>query len=120
MKSLNLALVALAVVLSGCGGTSGSSSTSSSSSGLSSSSSSSSSSSTTSSSSNSSSSSSSTSSSSSGYAASASDALTTEALADRSVVFDTSAPGSNKSIPIWGLDTAWVSESNIRRGVAFM
>ncbi|MDQ8181023.1 RICIN domain-containing protein [Pelagicoccus sp. SDUM812005] len=36
------------------------------------------------------------------------------------VFFDLSDEGVEKSIPIWGLDTAWLSESNVRRGVEFM
>ena len=39
---------------------------------------------------------------------------------DRTVVFDVSAPGVVKTIPRWGLDTAWASESNMRRGVIYM
>ncbi len=39
---------------------------------------------------------------------------------DRTVLFDTSASGVTRSIPNWGLDTAWYSEVNVRRGAAFM
>ncbi len=39
---------------------------------------------------------------------------------DRTVVYGVSDTGIPKAIPLWGLDTAWVSETNIRRGVAFM
>ncbi len=39
---------------------------------------------------------------------------------DRSVIFDTSAAGVTKSIASWGLDTAWLSSDNVRRGVRFM
>ncbi|MBD5782476.1 RICIN domain-containing protein [Pelagicoccus sp. NFK12] len=39
---------------------------------------------------------------------------------DNTVLFDVTAPGVDKSISIWGLDTAWLSESNVRRGVEFM
>lgn len=41
-------------------------------------------------------------------------------IADRNVAFSTTDAGLDKSIQLWGLDTAWVSESNIRRGIAFM
>ena len=39
---------------------------------------------------------------------------------DRILLFDTSALGEKKSIETWGLDTAWLSETHIRRGVIFM
>ncbi|MCP5547392.1 MAG: RICIN domain-containing protein [Akkermansiaceae bacterium] len=39
---------------------------------------------------------------------------------DRDVVFETTDPGEAKSIATWGLDTAWLSEVNVRRGVVFM
>lgn len=39
---------------------------------------------------------------------------------DQSLVFDTSDPGETKAITLWGLDTAWLSEVNVRRGVVFM
>jgi hypothetical protein len=39
---------------------------------------------------------------------------------DRTVLFDVGATGVSKSIPTWGLDTAWLSEVNVRRGVVFM
>ncbi len=39
---------------------------------------------------------------------------------DRTVLFDISDPGVSKAIPTWGLDTAWLSEDNVRRGVEFM
>ncbi len=39
---------------------------------------------------------------------------------DRTVFFDVDDPGVDKSISIWGLDTAWLSESNVARGVEFM
>lgn len=49
----------------------------------------------------------------------AADAVTPAPDADRSVVFDIFAQG--QSLPIeWGLDTAWPSEANMRRGVEFM
>ena len=40
-------------------------------------------------------------------------------LMDRTVTFSVSDTGVYKPI-IWGLDLAWLSESNIRRGIAFM
>lgn len=40
-------------------------------------------------------------------------------VADRTVSFSVSDTGVYKPI-IWGLDLAWLSESNIRRGIAFM
>ena len=39
---------------------------------------------------------------------------------DHVVVFDTSAEGETKAIEDWGLDTAWLSEVNVRRGAIFM
>lgn len=39
---------------------------------------------------------------------------------DRELFFDTTDPGVDKSIPTWGLDTAWLNEDNVRRGVIFM
>lgn len=39
---------------------------------------------------------------------------------DRMVLFDLSAPGVTKAIPNWGLDTAWYSQDNVRRGAMFM
>lgn len=39
---------------------------------------------------------------------------------DRNVVFGTNDAGVTKSIPTWGLDLAWLSENNVRRGVIFM
>ncbi|WP_221284949.1 LamG-like jellyroll fold domain-containing protein [Haloferula luteola] len=39
---------------------------------------------------------------------------------DRSLFFDVDAPGEDKAIDLWGLDTAWLSEGNVRRGVEFM
>lgn len=39
---------------------------------------------------------------------------------DRTVFFDVEDPGVDKSIDIWGLDTAWLSEANVARGVEFM
>lgn len=38
---------------------------------------------------------------------------------DRTVTFDVSATGVSKPIT-WGLDLAWRSEANVRRGIAFM
>lgn len=39
---------------------------------------------------------------------------------DRTVLFDVAAAGVSKSIPTWGLDTAWLNSDNVRRGVVFM
>ena len=39
---------------------------------------------------------------------------------DRKVTFNTEDEGETKAIESWGLDTAWYSEDNIRRGTAFM
>jgi len=43
-----------------------------------------------------------------------------EPVADRNLSFSTTGQGQDKSIPLWGLDTAWPSEGNMRRGIAFM
>ena len=51
--------------------------------------------------------------------ASASDNLVARPVPDRSVIFSVSDTGIPKPI-IWGLDLAWRSESNVRRGIAFM
>jgi hypothetical protein len=51
--------------------------------------------------------------------ASTSDYLVAYPFADRTVVFDLSDTGVHKPV-IWGLDLAWLSEDNIRRGIAFM
>lgn len=48
-----------------------------------------------------------------------SDFLVAQPAADRTVSFNVSDTGVYKPI-IWGLDLAWLSESNIRRGIAFM
>jgi hypothetical protein len=45
--------------------------------------------------------------------------LTANPITDRSVYYNIEAPGVAKPI-IWGLDLAWLSEVNIRRGLAFM
>ncbi len=50
---------------------------------------------------------------------SAGDNLAAYPISDRTVPFSISDSGVNKPI-IWGLDLAWLSESNIRRGIAFM
>ncbi|MFY9153842.1 MAG: RICIN domain-containing protein [Prolixibacteraceae bacterium] len=50
---------------------------------------------------------------------SASDHLTAFPYADRTLSFSVSDSGVYKPIN-WGLDLAWLSESNIRRGIAFM
>ena len=55
----------------------------------------------------------------SGEVASASDNLLAQPIPDRTVPYSVSAPGVSKPI-IWGLDTAWPSEDNMRRGIAFM
>jgi hypothetical protein len=39
---------------------------------------------------------------------------------DRTVLFNLSDPGVSKAIPNWGLDTAWYSQDNVRRGAMFM
>lgn len=39
---------------------------------------------------------------------------------DRTVLFDLGAPGISKPVSNWGLDTAWYSENNVRRGAVFM
>lgn len=41
-------------------------------------------------------------------------------LADVTLSFNTEDAGIDKSVELWGLDTAWVSEANILRGAAFM
>jgi len=50
---------------------------------------------------------------------SASNNLVAQPIPDRTVSFSVSEAGVSKPI-IWGLDLAWLSESNIRRGIAFM
>lgn len=50
---------------------------------------------------------------------STSDYLTAQPIQDRTVMFNVSETGVSKPI-LWGLDTAWPSEDNMRRGVAFM
>lgn len=54
-----------------------------------------------------------------GQISSASDNLVAQPVPDRSVLFSVSDTGVSKPI-IWGLDLAWRSESNVRRGIAFM
>jgi len=49
----------------------------------------------------------------------ASNYLIAQPIPDRTVSFCVSDTGVSKPI-IWGLDLAWLSESNIRRGIAFM
>ncbi len=39
---------------------------------------------------------------------------------DNMVVFETEAAGQNKSVELWGLDTAWLWDMNVARGVQFM
>ena len=48
-----------------------------------------------------------------------SDFLIAQPAADRAVSFNVSDSGVYKPI-IWGLDLAWLSDANIRRGIAFM
>lgn len=50
---------------------------------------------------------------------SATNNLVAQPIPDRSVSYSVSATGDSKPV-IWGLDTAWPDEANIRRGVAFM
>ncbi len=39
---------------------------------------------------------------------------------DRTLLFSPSDPGVARPIPTWGLDTAWLSADNVRRGAIFM
>jgi len=39
---------------------------------------------------------------------------------DRTVLYNISDPGVSKTVPTWGLDTAWLNVDNVRRGVIFM
>ncbi len=39
---------------------------------------------------------------------------------DRQVFFDVEDPGEDKSVELWGLDTAWLWDQNVIRGVEFM
>ncbi len=39
---------------------------------------------------------------------------------DRTVIFDVSSSGVSKAITDWGLDTAWPSPDNMRRGIVYM
>ena len=55
----------------------------------------------------------------SGQTTSAGSYFVAQPIPDRTVTFNLSDPGVSKPI-IWGLDLAWLSESNIRRGIAFM
>lgn len=50
---------------------------------------------------------------------SASNNLVAQPVPDRTVPFTITSPGVSKPI-VWGLDLAWLSEENIRRGIAFM
>lgn len=50
---------------------------------------------------------------------SASTNLIAQPIPDRTVSYQISAPGVSKPIE-WGLDLAWLSDVNIRRGIAFM
>lgn len=50
---------------------------------------------------------------------SASNNLLAQPIPDRTVPYSVSDPGISKPI-IWGLDTAWPNEENMRRGIAFM
>ena len=51
--------------------------------------------------------------------ASTADHLSAQAVSDRNLFFSVTEPGQSMPI-IWGLDLAWLSEGNIRRGLAFM
>ena len=51
--------------------------------------------------------------------AGASDNLVAQPIPDRTILFDVTDTGVSKPA-IWGLDLAWLSEVNIRRGIAFM
>jgi hypothetical protein len=50
---------------------------------------------------------------------SASSTLVAQPLSDRTVPFGVADPGTSK-LALWGLDTAWPNENNMRRGVFFM
>lgn len=50
---------------------------------------------------------------------SSSDNFVIQPIADRTVEFDVTDSGVSNNM-IWGLDTAWASLSNIKRGIAFM
>lgn len=50
---------------------------------------------------------------------SASNNLVAQPIPDRTVLFSVTDAGISKPIT-WGLDMAWISEANIRRGIAFM
>ncbi len=50
---------------------------------------------------------------------STSDFLTAEDTYSRAVLYNLSESGESKPL-LWGLDLAWLSEGNIRRGIAFM
>lgn len=50
---------------------------------------------------------------------SSSSMIKAQPIPDRTVSYTISSPGVSKPI-IWGLDLAWLSETNIRRGIAFM
>ncbi|MBL3655835.1 RICIN domain-containing protein [Fulvivirga sediminis] len=50
---------------------------------------------------------------------SSSDYLEAQPIPDRTLYYSVSDAGENKPIT-WGLDLAWLSEGNIRRGIAFM
>ena len=47
------------------------------------------------------------------------DNLVAQPIPDRTVLFDVAGSGVEKPI-IWGLDLAWLSRDNIRRGISFM
>ena len=51
--------------------------------------------------------------------ASANDYLKANKKTDATVLFSTDAEGVKTPV-VWGLDTAWPSEDNMRRGVAFI
>lgn len=54
-----------------------------------------------------------------GQTSSASNNLVAQPIPDRTVTFSITDPGVSKPI-VWGLDLAWLSAENIRRGIAFM
>ena len=50
---------------------------------------------------------------------SASSSLAAQPLSDRTVPYSVTDPGTSK-LALWGLDTAWPNENNMRRGISFM
>ena len=49
----------------------------------------------------------------------ASDGIRPSALGGTNVVFSTVAEGEKYPI-VWGMDAAWISQDNVRRGIAFI